>query len=78
MIDEEAASDLRSRMNLDAGQPAGNLRKPARQQEESVIPEPVVHAVEPDGLQARVAEKDFQTGLGRGIVIHDVGHVFAD
>jgi hypothetical protein len=34
--------------------------------------------MEPDGVQAGVAEKYFQAGLGRGIVIHHVGHVFAN
>jgi hypothetical protein len=43
-----------------------------------MIPEPVVHAKEPDGVQARVTKKNFEPGLGRGIVIHHVGHVFAN
>ncbi len=38
----------------------------------------MIHAVEPDRVQAGVAEKNFQAGLGRGIVLHHVGYVFAN
>ena len=78
VIDEQAAPNLRAGMNFDSGQQTRNLREPAREQEKRMIPEPVIHAIEPDRMQAGVAEKYFQARLGRGIVLHHVGHVFAN
>ena len=78
VVDKQAASDFGCGVNLDSGQQAGDLGKPAGHEEKVVVPEPVVHAVEPHRVETGVAEKDFQARLGSGIVLHHVGHVFPD
>jgi hypothetical protein len=54
------------------------LGQPASNQKKTVVPEPMINAVEPDGVETGIAEKNLQTRLGGGIVVHHVGHVFPD
>src|SRR4051812_35760134 len=42
VIDEQTFADLRAGMDFDAGQPARDLRKQSRQQEQAMTPEPVI------------------------------------
>src|SRR5579859_6759559 len=63
VVDEEAAADLRPGMNFNSGQQARDLRKPASKEKETVVPQPMIDAVEPNRMQAGVAEKNFQARL---------------
>src|SRR5690349_24994792 len=56
VIDEEAAANLRGGMNFNSGEQARDLRKPAPEEKETVVPQPMIDAVEPDRVQAGVAE----------------------
>src|SRR5664279_3363396 len=47
VIDKEPTADFRAGMDLDGGEKASDLRQPARQQKEPVIPQPVIHAIKP-------------------------------
>src|ERR1019366_1766841 len=49
-------ADLPSGRDFDTGEKPRDLRQPARQQQETVVPQPVVHAIKPDRMQAGVAE----------------------
>ena len=61
MIDKKTAADFRSGMDFDGGEQARHLRQPARQQKEIVVPEPVVHAIKPNRMQAGITEINLQT-----------------
>ena len=78
MIDEQTPSDLRSRMDFDTGEPARHLRQPARQQKKIVVPQPVVHAIEPHRVQAGVAEINLQVRLRRRIALQHGSNILAN
>src|SRR5271157_2548977 len=78
MIDEEAAADDGAGVNFNSRQEARHLREPAGEQKEVVIPEPVIDAMEPDGVQARVTEIDLEARAGRGIAVEHGGNVLAN
>ena len=78
VINEQSASDFCSGMNFDSGQKPRDLRQPSRGKQEAMIPQPVVDAIEPDGMQSRIAEVDFQPGLGRGVAFQHSGDVLAN
>jgi hypothetical protein len=78
VIDEQTASDLRSGMDFNSSEKTRGLRQHASQQERAMIPQPVIQAVKPDRMESGIAQIHFQAGLGRGIVFHHVGHVFAN
>jgi len=78
VIDEKPAANLRSRMDFDGREQARNLRQPARQQKEIVVPQPVIHAIEPHRMQAGVAEIHLQARLRRRIALEHGGNVLAD
>ncbi len=78
MIDEQTPPHLRSRMDFNAGEPARHLRQPARQQKEIVVPQPVVHAIEPHRVQTGVAEINLQPRLGRRIALQHGGNILAN
>ena len=78
VIDEEAAPDGGSRMNLDPGEEAADLREHPRHQRHAPPVQAVRHAVRQDGVEARVAEEDFQHALGGRILPEDGVDLFAD
>src|SRR5271156_1493288 len=51
MINEQPPANFGSRMYFYAGQEARHLRQPARKQIETMVPEPVIDAVEPHRVQ---------------------------
>ena len=67
-----------SGMDFNSGEKTRGLRQESSQQKKTMIPQPVIHAIEPDRMQPGVAQKHFQARLGRGIVLHHLGHVFAN
>ena len=78
VVDEEAAADDGAGVDLDAGPEAGYLRHEAGEEFEVAAPEPVVDAVDPDGLEAGVAEQDHEARGGGGVALEDDAGVFAD
>jgi predicted metal-dependent phosphotriesterase family hydrolase len=54
VIDEKPASNLRSRMNLNAGEKARHLRESSRQQAVSAVQKPVTQPVGPKRVQAGI------------------------
>ena len=56
-------------MDFDSGEEARHLREPSRQQQETMVPQPVIDAVKPHRVQPRVAQENFQARLGGGVAL---------
>src|SRR5262245_31056080 len=54
VIDEEAPTDLRPRMNLDAGQEAAEVAHEPARGPEAARPEPVSDAIDPQRMEPRI------------------------
>ncbi|MDT4845608.1 hypothetical protein FQZ97_796010 [compost metagenome] len=67
MVDEEAPADLRPRMDLDAGEPAPEVGHQARQPLPAGHPQGMSHAVQPDGMEARITGEHLE-GIARSRV----------
>ena len=78
VIDEETATDARSRMDLDAGQPARQMRIEPRQPLEAMGPQPVAEAVEQHRVHPRIGGEDLEAGAGRRIAVEYAADVFSD
>jgi len=77
VVDENASTDRRTWMNLDAGQKAGELRNGACEPAASRLPADVRDTVQHDRMQARITGEDFP-GTARGrIPLPNGGNVFA-
>jgi hypothetical protein len=68
MVDKQAAADLRCRMYFDSGEKTRHLRKPSPEEKKSVIPEPVICAIEPDGVQAGITQENRKLRFCSGII----------
>src|SRR3954466_4481909 len=77
VVDEHARADLRARMDLDAGEPAPEVRGEAPEPGEAVQPEPARELVDVDGVQPRVAGEDFPGRARRRVALQDAGYVAA-
>ena len=77
VVDEEAASHLGAGVNFNAGEKARELRDESCQEAHPMTPEPVAQVMRPHGVQAGVADKNFEVGSGRGVGLEDGGDVFA-
>src|SRR3546814_16964410 len=78
VIDEKAPPDARARMNLNASEPARQIRVEARQPLQLMRPQPVADAMPPDRMQARIARQHFpRTARGR-VAIQNAGDIFLD
>jgi len=71
VIDEEAAAEQRTGMDVDAGEEAGEPRKNTCGQAQLHLPEPVRNAVIPDGPQARIAEHELKPGARCWVAFED-------
>ena len=67
MIDEEAPPDARARMNFDARPGARKLRDDAPQREPAAFVQPVRHAMQQHGVEARIAQENFHDAARRRI-----------
>src|SRR5512135_3817935 len=76
MVDEHAAPDCRARMNLDARQPAPEMRGEAPEPGQAVRPEPVRHAMDLQHMQSRIAGQDLPGIASRRVAIEDAADVF--
>jgi hypothetical protein len=78
VVDEEAAADDGAGVDLDAGPEAGDLGHEAGEELEAPAPEPMIDAMNPDGLEAGIAEQDHEARGCGGISFEDAARVFAD
>lgn len=78
VVDKEVLANLRGRVNLDAGDVAGDLREHAGERAMSMLPEPVLGHVVPLGVQARIGKEDDQTVLRGGVLRLDGLDVLAN
>ena len=78
VIDEHPMPDACSRMNLDTGQHAGNVRDKARRRGQAHPPQRIGHAMEQDGVNARITEQDLERRPGGRIALAHDGDVFPD
>jgi hypothetical protein len=62
VINHQPPADFRGRVDLDPGQPAGNMRGEPSQQAQVVLPEPMRQPVPHQGMQSRVAQQDLEPG----------------
>ena len=69
MVDEQAGAGGGRWVDLDSGEPAGQSGEHPGDQLEIVSPEPMVDAVSPDRVEARVAEDDLKRAAGSGIAL---------
>jgi len=60
VVYEHALAEHGSRMDVDPCEQARQLRARPRQELEVVLPQPVADAVAPDGVDARVADRDLE------------------
>ncbi len=71
MVEEHALADFGAGMDLDAGEPACNMRGETPQPGEAVVPEPVRRPVQDERVQARITGQDLP-GAARGrITVED-------
>ena len=77
VIDEEAPADVRAGMDFDAGDPARELAQQPAEQLQLMLPQPMRHAIEPDGVQSRIAEHHFERGARGRVAVEDRLDVFA-
>ena len=78
VVDEAASSDVRARMDLDAGHGPVELRNDARQQRETADVQPVRQPVQQDGMKAGVTEKNLDRALGGWIAAENGIDLFPD
>ena len=69
VVDEQAPPDFCAGMNLDSGEQTRKLADHASEQLGVALPEPMRAAMEPDCVQTRVGEHDFERGARRGVAV---------
>jgi hypothetical protein len=77
MVDEHMVADVRSRMDLDAGQPARDIRYKPRQPAKPAAPARMRKSVQCQGMQARVAGQHLPARTSRRVALEDAVDVFA-
>jgi len=76
VVDKDAPTQAGTRMDFNAGEKAGYLRVGTRKPFEAVPPEPVFHAVRPNGVYTGITGDDHE-GIHRGWVALKGGpHIF--
>jgi len=71
VVDEDALADDRARVDLDAGEPARQVRDEAPQPLQAVHPAPVRGQVQPDGVQAWVAGDHLEAAARGRVAVED-------
>ena len=77
VIDKEASTDLRPRMNLDTGQPATKVRQHARQPLPTRRPQVMGQAMQPDSVQTRIAGQHLKGVARRRIAMEYALNIFS-
>ena len=78
VIDEEAVSDRRARMDIDIGEKAGQTRTAAAPESASRPHRRWASAIPDDGVNARIGQQRFQFAAGRGIAQAHAGDILPD
>ena len=78
VVDEETATDFRSRVNFHARHETSELARDARQAFQAVVPQPMLNDVAPTSMQARIREPNDEFALRGRIETLNVVHVFSD
>src|SRR5690348_7952748 len=65
-------------MDLDAGEEARDVRAEAREPAQPPQPQAVIHAMQEDRVQARIAGEHLPDVAGGGIAVEDAADVLAD
>jgi hypothetical protein len=76
VVDEKTPTDLRSRMNLDPGEKAANVRQQPGEKIKAVSPEKMSHAMPPQCLQSRITEDNLQPAPGRWVFGKNCADIF--
>src|SRR5207244_12302799 len=77
VIDEHAAADLRTRMNLDAGQPASHLGNEAAEPAQAMKPEPVPELVDVERVPPWIGGDHFPACTRRRVALQDACDIVA-
>ena len=77
VVDEETASDGRAGVDLDAGEPASELRTGARDEARAPVPQHMHHTVRPHGVQAWVQQSDLERSARGGVTQFCCDEIFA-
>src|SRR5207247_9707664 len=77
VIDQHAAADLRTRMNLDAGQPASQLGSEAAEPAQAVNPEPARELVDVERVQPGIAGEHLPARTRRRVALQDACDIVA-
>jgi hypothetical protein len=77
MVDEEPLADSGSGMNFNACQEATEVRKKTSQELEPVLPKKVGDAVEPQGMESRIAEDNIQRAPRRWVFGENRFNIFS-
>ena len=69
VVDEEALTDRRGRVDLDTGEVAGRLRQGTRREAIALVPQLVSRPVRPQGVDTRVEEGHLHAGAGGWVAL---------
>jgi hypothetical protein len=78
MVNEKAPPDICAGMDFDSSATSGELRKPTRQQIAFVLPQPVTHAMIPDGMEAGIIDQNLQPVPGCRVPVECAANVLFD
>jgi len=76
VVNEEATTDRRPRVDFDPGKEAGDVRNHSRNDRDTAAMEPMGKTVCPDGVQAWRRQNDFEPGSRSRVAIPNGLHVF--
>ena len=76
VINKKTPSDIRARMDLDPGQPAGNRGYPACKPFPLNLPQAMGEPVKQHGVHTRIGRQDFKTRACRGVACKDAIDIF--
>ena len=77
VVDEETTADAGARVDLDAGQKAGELGVHPGQPGQTMVPQPMTDAMRPQGLQPRITGQHFPHIACCGVAVEDAPNVIA-
>src|SRR5690606_19068865 len=76
VVNEDAAADSGTRVDFDAGKPAGDMRTETRQPVESLLPDPVREAMHNQRMYAGVGRQYLPAGSGRRVTLENDADIF--
>src|SRR5690554_6002524 len=76
MVDEKTPADTRAGVDLDAGEPAREKRQKTCQPAQPALPQPMVHAMQKNRVEPRVAGHYFESVTRRRVALHYAANIF--